>query len=241
MFKHILVAATVCLLAAFTAGKVTNWFLAPSIDRNLACYLQLRSAVGSKDWAVLKAAADQVWGTTTDKQLQDLAALYSEGASLMMDMGVRTFQESDSISGHIKAFLLGLRRPDKGVEAIGLLIKKWMTDPAEIAKQIEVRYNWVFAASVKADRYSTTAFWLTLFAFGLLSWQIIHHEHSSGVGLQSTVIETALSGSARHPQVASESPIVECSKCGAKNRSRNLKSGQKMVCGNCKTVLSSAS
>jgi hypothetical protein len=222
--KYFAIAITLCLIAAKALSLLTYHVFKPALTNNLQAYLLFCQGYANQNYGELQNRAAQASQLASDPDLKKVADYISRDAALHLKAGVTTFPEANSFTGGIKAIAASLSNPGLSLESTGMLVESIFIDPKKLIVQVNARYQPLLNEDRKAKLWSNQLLVASLI-FGLfVAWD-------RRPRLLEPETTTTLSS-------VPESNLIVCPSCGSRNRNKSLDPGQKLVCGQCKTVLS---
>jgi hypothetical protein len=225
----LIVAVLVIPLASWICRAVIVSVATPTADRNLVAYSLLVQASHANDVASAKTLAAQAASLASDQRLCSAAAAFSSICDSCLTMGVTTKTEANDLGGLVKSFLYGLGNPVGGaVESVKLLITGHKLDQqsAELDSIYIPQWNAFAQKSASAKSIGTGVMLVLLVAGWAGLWKRAKKDGSFPI--RHTPVQT---------WVDVEPVLVVCDQCGARNRHKVPRPGQKLICGRCKTEL----
>ncbi len=189
-------------------------------------YLRLVDIVNRLDtpYPILINECRSIAARTSDPDLKFVAEYHYKFAEMFSSTGYQSHQDAIS-KGKLDHFVRGLAipfiNPAAGWDMLFKGAGLWMDESRfkECGERV-------------MNRYDHRPIWIYVVALCAAYFVHLQVEYSTRSSV-SAVPNTA-------PVTTTESLTV-CPKCGAKNRNKVLAAGQKLVCGQCKTVLHSVS
>lgn len=240
---YLALAALASALLAWLVETVVRKNAEPRLDGNSLAWLLLVEGSRSQQYRVLRDKAGQALSQASDADLRKLADYLKRSADWSVGIGVETFQEGGSLSGGLKAFGAGLVNPGKGLDAAGLLLERLFFDVQDTAERLEPKYGQYARLMALAQGKGQMGFWITFVGAVVLAFMFqpsfrtknsSEPVHASGPDAPNSVADNATAKGTEADEV------VECPSCGARNRVKLLRIGQRLDCGRCKTTIARA-
>lgn len=244
-FKNLAYFAVALLITSFVSycfGWISRNANMPPPNSNIQAYQYLAAASNSQDVRTMKAYSDMALQNTTDPDIKFMADLMSRMANQKLAAGISEKSEGNSFTGVLKSMNAQMKDPFLWLQALGITFDTFTNDTQKMTNDINERYQAYFQQIIRANE---AGFKTGFYTFLALSVCFIFG--------RKTILNKLLpdplpshSGSFTPPKAEPErlkieEPYVTCPNCQARNRNRILSSGQKLVCGQCKTVLLSVS
>ncbi|MEQ2006002.1 MAG: hypothetical protein ABMA26_04320 [Limisphaerales bacterium] len=240
---YLALAVLASALLAWLVETMVRKNAEPRLDGNSLAWLLLVEGSRSQQYRVLRDKAGQALNQASDADLRKLADYLKRSADWSVGIGVETFQEGGSLSGGLKAFGAGLVNPGKGLDAAGLLLERLFFDVQATAERLEPKYGQYARLMALARGKGQMGFWITFVgAVGLAlmfqpSFKTAGSDgsvHASGPDASNSTGDNATT---TH---SAQGELVACPSCGARNRVKLLRIGQRLDCGRCKTTIARA-
>ncbi len=227
---YFVVLSVVCGTISMVVGKAVQSSKTPPEDINAIAYQYLVASTQSSDLQATKLYAEQARQMATDKELQTLADIHARSAALSLNLGRTTREESKSLTGFIKSSIALNGSVSAWLDALGLAWDDFTKDPEKLSASVNNRYQQYFQQIKRAKLSGENASAYTFIALAIVA-MLIRKPVLNRISKHSF---------ASPPSQASgkiDEPLIACPECGARNRNKILSAGQKLVCGQCKTVL----
>jgi hypothetical protein len=225
----LILAIVVVPLVAWICRLMVVSIATPSADANLIAYSMLVRASRVNDIAAAKNLSLQAGSLASDQRLASAASTIASRWDSDLKMGVTSKTEENDLRGMAKGVAYGLMNPVGAVVGgIQEIINSRTLD--QDTAQLNSIYipQWrLFEQKCSGAKSTGTVVFLLVLGAG---W----------VGVPIMAKKFAAPGFHRTPEpvmVEVEPVIVTCGQCGAKNRQKAHRAGQKLVCGNCKMEL----
>jgi len=207
----------------------------PAEDINATAYQYFCSARSVTDLQQAKANADYAQQLANDPQLKLLSGLLARSTDIMLSSGIKARNEAQGFTAALRVAVAQGKDPFLLLQGLGVSWDQFWNDPDKVEKEVDARYVPYFNQIQQANQSAGTTM---LFSFLI----VLATSFAVRVQLLNKISAyLAKRNSAPIIEAQPEASLVTCPGCGARNRNKILTSGQKLVCGQCKTVLLSVS
>lgn len=238
------IALLISSLVGYLLGMVVRSTKMPPPDPNIPAYQYLSYACNSQDIRTIKAYADAALQNTTDPDIRFMADLMSRKANQLLQSGISQQSEGQTFTAVLKQTYAQLNDPFLYFQGLGIAWDELTNDTKKVIETLNARYQPYFGQIQQANTAGGGTFIISSIAL----FVCLHLGRKSILNklFPQPAQQTPPYSHYKAPQPEPEKPKVEeptitCPNCQARNRNRILSSGQKLVCGQCKTVLLSVS
>lgn len=221
--KYFAISILICLLIVKALSLLTYQLFKPTFTNDLQAYQLLCQGTQSPELADLQIYSTQAAQLATDADLKKLADFTSRVSAAVLNNGATKKSETTSMTGFIKLVSSMGINPSALLNSASLTIEGLLIDYDKIGREVDARYQPLLKKDVDAKVWSIGVFWYGLL-FGLY---VVWHQRP----LPQTQVAKPKS------PTESTAELIQCPSCGSRNRNHPLAAGQKLVCGQCKTVL----
>lgn len=160
--QYFIAVSLACLVVAWIVSGVIASIFRPGVDDNARAYVHLVEAINRPYYSEVEEYAREAQRTATDPEIKKLADLIARLANTNIRGGSQTPEQSGSLLGFGKAFVIGFLNPSLGVEGGMLFIETLFTDVEAIGARLDERYQPVFRRYRFASAAGRFVFWMLI-------------------------------------------------------------------------------